>query len=61
MLNQVKMADANQYITYFNEKQAFTPNSYTLAPNQQYNTDWFDELTDIGFSQSNNVSFFWWN
>lgn len=57
MLNQVKMADANQYITYFNEKQAFTPNSYTLAPNQQYNTDWFDELTDIGFSQSNNVSF----
>lgn len=57
MLNPVKMANADQYITYFNENQAFQANGYTLNSNQAYNTDWFDALTDVGFSQSNNVSF----
>ena len=59
MLNQVKMADAGQYVTYFNENQNFVPvdDRYFLATNQAYNTDWFDELTKVGFSQSNNVSF----
>lgn len=57
ILNQVKMANASQYISYFNEKQAFIANSYQLSPNQMYDTDWFRELTDVGMTNSNNVSF----
>lgn len=56
MLNPVEMANASQYITYFNEKQASTGASWLLSENQQYNTDWYDELTDVGFSNSNNVA-----
>ena len=59
ILNQVKMANSGQYVTYFNERQATntSPNAYFLSTDQQYYTDWFDALTDIGFTQSNNVSF----
>lgn len=57
MLNQVKMANADQYITYFNENQATISNGYALSTNQMYDTDWFDALTKVGFSQSNNVTF----
>lgn len=57
ILNQVKMANADQYVTYFNENQSFLSNGYALSANQAYNTDWFDELTDVGFSQNNNVTF----
>ncbi|MEL7585692.1 MAG: TonB-dependent receptor [Prolixibacteraceae bacterium] len=47
--NQVKMANASQYIEYFNENQAAL-GRYTLAgvSSQAFNTDWYDELTDLG-------------
>jgi len=57
MLNPVKMANANQYTTFFNEKNAATGSPDRLAPNQAYNTDWYDELTGLSFSQSNDISF----
>lgn len=59
ILNQVKMANADQYIAYWNERQPYVTaaNAYNLSPNHQYDTDWFDALTDIGFTQSNNISF----
>ncbi|MBJ7881126.1 SusC/RagA family TonB-linked outer membrane protein [Gelidibacter salicanalis] len=60
ILNQVRMADANQYVTYFNENQTAIggDNSYQLAPASQQpaNTDWYDALIDVGFSNSNNVA-----
>lgn len=56
LLNKVEMANGSQYVTYFNENQA-TLGQYLLSENQRYDTDWYDELTDIGFSTNNNVSF----
>ena len=60
ILNPIKMANANQYVTYFNENQAAIGggNSYQLAPASQQpaDTDWYDALTDVGFSNSNNVA-----
>ncbi|NBL64243.1 SusC/RagA family TonB-linked outer membrane protein [Flavobacterium sp. NST-5] len=59
-VNAVKMANADQYITYFNDFQRFSPqtaNTYFLQENQPYDTDWYDELTDIGMINSNNISF----
>lgn len=60
VLNQVEMANAQQYITYFNENQTAigTDDTYKLAPAnlQPADTDWYEELTDIGFSNSNNVA-----
>jgi len=60
VLNQVEMANSSQYITYFNENQTAIGgnNSYQLAPASQQpaDTDWYDALTDIGFSNSNNIS-----
>ncbi|WP_026755310.1 TonB-dependent receptor [Sediminibacter sp. Hel_I_10] len=58
ILNQVEMANAQQFVTYFNENQAFLPEdtSYTLSQNQPYDTDWYDALTDIGFMSVNNVA-----
>ena len=60
ILNPVKMANANQYVTYFNENQSAIGggNSYQLAPASQQpaDTDWYDALTDVGFSNSNNVA-----
>lgn len=57
ILNQVKMANSSQYVTFFNEKQAALGLPERLAPNQQYDTDWFDELAGVSFSQGNDVSF----
>lgn len=60
MLNPVRMANAQQYTTFFNENPSLTggTNGYTLAANQAYDTDWYDVITDnIAFIQSNNVSF----
>lgn len=63
VLNKVKMANASQYITYFNENQDMlkaygATNTYNLSPaNQQpYNTDWYDELLNTGFYNNNTVS-----
>ena len=58
MLNPVEMANAQQYVTYFNENQAAlgSATSYSLSQNQLYDTDWYEELTDVGFSNSNNVT-----
>ncbi|SFN09001.1 TonB-linked outer membrane protein, SusC/RagA family [Algoriella xinjiangensis] len=54
-MNMVEMADANQYITYFNEQRKATGGSL-ISTNQKYNTDWFDEMLTTGQIISNNVS-----
>ncbi|MFT4072660.1 MAG: TonB-dependent receptor [Dysgonamonadaceae bacterium] len=56
--HKVKMADASQYIEYFNEKQSSIGASWTLADasKQSYNTDWYDELLKTGFINNNTVS-----
>jgi TonB-linked SusC/RagA family outer membrane protein len=56
ILNQVKMANAQQYITYFNENQEALGKTWTLSDSQQYNTDWYDELTDMGVFNNQVVS-----
>ena len=56
MLNPVKMANASQYVQFFNENQLAIGESNMLATNQQYDTDWYDALTDVGFTNSNNVA-----
>ncbi len=58
MLNQVKMANASQYIEYFNENQDALGEDWTLADasKQSYNTDWYKELTDLGHFNNNVVS-----
>lgn len=56
ILNKVKMANGSQYVTYFNENQE-TLGQYKLALNQKYDTDWYEELTSLGFSTNNNISF----
>ena len=54
-LNMVEMADASQYITYFNEQQVANKGAL-LNTTQRYNTDWFDEIMKTGQLISNNVS-----
>lgn len=54
ILNQVKMANASQYITYFNEENAAVGGDQ-LNQNQQYDTDWYEEVTQVG--QVNNTVF----
>ncbi len=56
ILNQVKMANADQYIKYFNENQEALGKDWALAQNQTANTDWYDELTDMGTFNNNVVS-----
>ncbi|XGA85187.1 hypothetical protein OEG92_00310 [Polaribacter sejongensis] len=55
-LNPVKMANASEYITYFNEVRTSLGSTDLLSPNQANDTDWYDELTDVRLSNSNNVS-----
>lgn len=62
-LNKVKMANASQYITFFNENQAMlkqygSKDTYFLADasKQPFNTDWYDELLNTGFFNNNTVS-----
>ncbi len=55
-MNLVEMADANQYITYFNEGQKANKSTQFLNTTQKYNTDWFDEILKTGQIISNNVS-----
>ncbi|KGO94962.1 SusC/RagA family TonB-linked outer membrane protein [Flavobacterium subsaxonicum] len=57
ILNQVKMANASQYITYYNENNAAQGNTTGfLSANQPYNTDWFDAVSRIGSTQQNNIA-----
>lgn len=56
ILNQVKMANASQYVTFFNENQTALGSTSLLSPNQPYDTNWFDEVADVGNSQINNVA-----
>ncbi len=67
VLNKVKMANASQYIEYFNQnqdllksyaKEADKKNFYNLAPagEQANNTDWYDELLRTGVFTNNVVS-----
>lgn len=55
-LNMVGMADASQYITYFNEQQRANNEKSFLSADQRYNTDWFDEIMKTGQLISNNIS-----
>lgn len=55
VLNQVNMADAQEYTTYFNEENAAV-GGFQLNPNQQYNTDWFDQLLEMGHLVNTKVS-----
>ncbi|GLB52817.1 SusC/RagA family TonB-linked outer membrane protein [Neptunitalea chrysea] len=57
MLNAVDMANASQYVTYFNEKQSASGETNFLSANQAYDTDWYDALTDVGFVNNNEVNF----
>ncbi len=57
ILNPVEMANSSQYVTFFNEKQAALGSPARLSANQQYDTDWFDELAGVSFSQGNDISF----
>lgn len=63
VLNKVKMANAQQYITFFNENQAAlasqgNSNTFKLADadRQPFNTNWYDELLKTGFFNNNTVS-----
>src|SRR5699024_1643233 len=55
VLNQVEMADAQEYITYSNEENAAlkkyldADDTYQLSPDQQYNTDWYEVLLEPGY------------
>lgn len=54
--NQVKMANADQYIEYFNENQAAIGDDWYLSEDQSYDTNWYDELTDLGTFNNINAS-----
>ena len=60
VLNLVEMADAEQYIRFYNENAATLPEADRFfladASLQTYDTDWYDELLNVGFTNSNNVS-----
>lgn len=56
ILNKVDMANASQYVTYFNEEQTTLGSDKLLSPNQPYNTDWYDELLKKGFINNNSLS-----
>ena len=59
VLNKVKMANASQYIQYFNEENAIKPDPADrdfLFANQRYDTDWYDELLQLGTITNNSFS-----
>lgn len=62
-LNRVKMANASQYIQYYNEIQQNLINqgntdAYLLASadKQPFDTNWYDEVLNNGFFNNNTVS-----
>lgn len=57
ILNRVKMANANEYVTHFNENLKGIGNlTDSLTLNQKHNTDWYDELIQTGVVTNNVVS-----
>ena len=56
MLNKVKMADASQYISHYNENLKGLGSSDTLVYNQAYNTNWFNEILETGVVVNNSVN-----
>lgn len=51
-LRKVKMADSNQFANYSN----IAENNSRFSTNQNYNTNWYDEITRLGTYSSNNLS-----
>ncbi|MBZ4675083.1 MAG: TonB-dependent receptor, partial [Dysgonamonadaceae bacterium] len=64
ILNQVKMANAQQYIEHYNQNQQMIkiadptkdPKLLKDASAQPYDTDWYDELIRTGITTNNLVS-----
>lgn len=56
MLNKVKMADASQYVNYYNENIQGIGQGTQLAGDQRHNTDWFNELLGTGTVYNNSVN-----
>lgn len=58
ILHQVKMANSQQYIEYFNQNQSMqkTPKYLKDASSQPYSTDWYKELIHTGITTNNLVS-----
>ncbi|NDV69317.1 TonB-dependent receptor [Dysgonomonas sp. 25] len=59
VLNRVKMANAEQYVTYYNENltaQGSATGFLAPASQQPADTDWYDELLETGLFNSNTVS-----
>ncbi len=54
ILNQVEMANAPQYITYFNEENAAVGGDQ-LRRDQDYDTDWYEEVTQVGHVQNSSL------
>ena len=55
-LRKVEMADARSFAIYSNEALQADGNDPRFDENQQFNTDWFDEITRTGSISSNNLS-----
>ncbi|VTP98649.1 hypothetical protein [Sphingobacterium daejeonense] len=56
MLNKVNMADASQYIQYYNENIAGIGRGTQLKAQQNYNTNWFDEILQNGTVYNNTIN-----
>lgn len=59
ILNRVEMADASQYIKYFNENLDNIANvnqPWRLKENQANNTDWYNELLQKGHQMSHAIN-----
>jgi len=56
VLNKVKMANASEFITYFNEGQRASNSTEFLSTDQPFDTDWYDEVLNTGFFNNNTVS-----
>lgn len=56
MLNKPKMADAYQYVTYYNENITGIGEGTQLAENQAHNTDWFGEVLETGVVYNNSIN-----
>ncbi|OYD42528.1 SusC/RagA family TonB-linked outer membrane protein [Sphingobacterium cellulitidis] len=56
MLNQVKMADASQYIEYYNENIKGIGRGTLLNTSQSNNTNWFDEMLQNGTVYNNAIN-----
>lgn len=56
VLNRPKMANAQEYTTYYNENLASVGQTWRLAENQPNNTDWYNELLQTGKVMSHSVN-----